>query len=66
MNGELSKPQERLLDAAEALFAERGFEAVSLRDITLEAGANVAAVNYHFGGKENLIGAVLGLSLIHI
>jgi len=45
---------ERLLAAAERLFAERGFEATSVRDITTEAGCNVAAVNYHFGGKENL------------
>ena len=41
--------RERILKAAEALFAERGFETVSLRDITGAADANVAAVNYHFG-----------------
>lgn len=52
--------QERLLDAAEDLFAEKGFEAVSLREITARAEANVAAVNYHFGSKENLIDAVMG------
>jgi len=46
--------RERLLAAAERLFAERGFEATSVRDITTEADCNVAAVNYHFGGKENL------------
>lgn len=55
-----TETQSRLLDAAEVLFAERGFEAVSLRDITAQAEANVAAVNYHFGGKENLINAVMG------
>ena len=44
----------RLLDAAGRLFAESGFEATSVRDITAEAGCNVASVNYHFGGKENL------------
>lgn len=44
----------RLLDAAEKLFAERGFEATPVRDITAEARCNVAAVNYHFGSKENL------------
>lgn len=44
----------RLLDAAEKLFAERGFEATSVRDITAEARCNLAAVNYHFGSKENL------------
>ena len=45
----------RILVSAEALFAERGFEVVSLREITGAAGANVAAVNYHFGSKEKLI-----------
>lgn len=50
-----SGPKRRLLDAAEALFAERGFEAVSVRDITKQAEANVAALNYHFGSREDLI-----------
>ncbi|HSP42835.1 MAG TPA: TetR family transcriptional regulator [Luteolibacter sp.] len=50
-----SKPKQQLLEAAERLFAERGFEAVSVRDITKLAGANVAAVNYHFGDRENLV-----------
>jgi AcrR family transcriptional regulator len=44
----------RLLDVAEKLFSERGFADTSIRDITAEANCNVAAVNYHFGGKENL------------
>jgi AcrR family transcriptional regulator len=50
--------RQRLLDAAERLFASRGFEATSLRHVTAEAGANLAAVHYHFGSKEALIGAV--------
>lgn len=50
--------RERLLDAAEALFAERGFRAASVRDITQRAGCNLAAVNYHFGSKLNLYSAV--------
>ncbi len=49
----------RILLAAQRLFAERGFEAVSLRMITTEALANVAAVNYHFGSKEELIDEVV-------
>ncbi len=49
----------RLLDAAEALFAEKGFEAVSVRDITQRAEANVAAVNYHFGSREELVTLVM-------
>lgn len=46
--------RERLLDAAEALFARRGYAATSVRDITTAADSNLAAVNYHFGGKHNL------------
>jgi AcrR family transcriptional regulator len=49
----------RLVEAAEALFAEKGFEVVSVRDITQRAGANVAAVNYHFGSREELVTLVL-------
>ncbi len=44
----------RLLDAAERLFAEKGFDGASVREITTSAGCNLAAVNYHFGSKENL------------
>ena len=51
--------KERLLDAAEALFMEHGFEATSLRLITAKAGANLAAANYHFGSKEAMFEAVL-------
>ena len=47
-------PCERLLDAAEKLFCEKGYEGTSVRDITAEAGCNIAAVIYHFGGKERL------------
>jgi AcrR family transcriptional regulator len=49
-----AQTRERLLDAAERLFAENGFAATSVRDITAAASSNVAAVNYHFGGKHNL------------
>ncbi len=49
----------RVLDAAERLFADHGFTATSLRDITNEAEVNLAAVNYHFGSKEALLIAVL-------
>ena len=48
----------RILDVAEGLFADDGFAATSLRDITTEAGVNLAAVNYHFGTKEALLSAV--------
>ena len=49
----------KILDAAEELFMEHGFEATSLRLITTAAGVNLAAVNYHFGSKEELFQAVL-------
>ena len=49
---------DRILDAAEELFAERGFSETSLRMITGKAGVNLAAVNYHFGSKKSLIQAV--------
>jgi AcrR family transcriptional regulator len=51
--------RERILDVAERLFAERGFDATSLRNITTDAAVNLAAVNYHFGSKDELIRRVL-------
>jgi|WetSurMetagenome_2_1015567.scaffolds.fasta_scaffold182132_2 AcrR family transcriptional regulator len=56
----------RILDAAERLFAESGFNATSLREITREAQVNLAAVNYHFQNKESLILAVLSRKLAPI
>jgi AcrR family transcriptional regulator len=49
----------RILNAAEKLFGQNGFDATSLRDITTEAQVNLAAVNYHFQSKESLIDAVI-------
>lgn len=51
--------KERILDCAEALFMEHGFESTSLRLITSAAAVNLAAANYHFGTKEDLFRAVL-------
>jgi TetR/AcrR family transcriptional regulator, regulator of cefoperazone and chloramphenicol sensitivity len=51
--------REKLLKAAEQIFAERGFFATTVREICQRAGANVAAVNYHFGDKLNLYTEVL-------
>jgi AcrR family transcriptional regulator len=48
----------RILDAAEVLFAEIGFEQASMRELTKSAKVNLAAINYHFGSKEGLIVAV--------
>ena len=54
-----SDTRTRILDAAESLIAGNGFRNVSLRQITGEANVNIAAVNYHFGSREGLIGQVL-------
>jgi len=51
--------RERLLKAAREVFAERGAKEARVRDICARAGANVAAVNYYFGGKDRLFMAVL-------
>lgn len=48
------KTPESLLDAAEALFSERGYDSVGIREIAERAGANLAAIRYHFGGKREL------------
>ncbi|MBK1829674.1 TetR family transcriptional regulator [Verrucomicrobiaceae bacterium R5-34] len=58
MPAEKVTTKEKILNATEHLLAERGFDAVSLRDITNRAEVNVAAVNYHFGSKEKLFEAV--------
>ena len=58
MNSELFSTKQRILGAAEALFARHGFAGASLRQVTSAANVNLAAVNYHFGSKENLINEV--------
>src|ERR1019366_5153766 len=51
--------KDKLMDAAEKLFARRGFHGTSLRDITGAAGVDLALVNYHFGSKKQFLEAVL-------
>ncbi len=64
-NNDLSKSvRDRLLDVAEELFAEKGFNSTSIREITAKSHSNIAAVNYHFGGKENLYSEVFRRRLI--
>ena len=53
------KTKDKILNAAERLFAEQGFEHTSLRQITSSADVNLASVNYHFGTKKALIQAVM-------
>jgi AcrR family transcriptional regulator len=55
--------RERLLKAVEGLFLAHGYDGTSARMITAEARANLAAVNYHFGGKEGLFQAMLARRL---
>jgi AcrR family transcriptional regulator len=54
-----SGPKRKLLDATERLVVEKGFDLVSVRDITGAIKANVAAVNYHFGSREGLMDLVM-------
>ena len=55
MNSSPFSTKERILGAAETLFARHGFAGASLRQVTAAAHVNLAAVNYHFGSKDNLI-----------
>lgn len=50
--------KDRILDSAEKLFAESGFDATSIRTISADAGVNLAAINYHFQSKDALLDAV--------
>jgi AcrR family transcriptional regulator len=54
-------PRERILDAALDLFGERGLNGVTVRDIAGRAQVNVAAISYHFGGKDELYREVAGM-----
>jgi AcrR family transcriptional regulator len=58
MAGVQFSTKDRLLGAAEELFAQHGFAGTSLREVTSRADVNIAAVNYHFGSKDNLINEV--------
>jgi AcrR family transcriptional regulator len=51
----LERTPRRILEAAEMLFAENGYDGTSMRDITRKAEVSLALVNYHFGNKENLL-----------
>ena len=55
--------RQRLIDAAAVLFAERGFDNVTVREICKASNANVAAINYHFGDKAGLYRAVVNFAI---
>lgn len=55
----MSDTKDRILDAAERLFADQGYAATSLRHVIAEAQVNLAAVHYHFGSKEELLDHVI-------
>ncbi|MEE4174797.1 MAG: TetR family transcriptional regulator [Xanthomonadales bacterium] len=57
--GESLSKKDRILEVAERQFAKRGFDGVSLREITNEAGVDVALVKYHFGSKQGLFDELL-------
>ena len=59
MNDTRLKTRERILDAAEKLFADHGFEGASIRAIVDDAKVNLASIHYHFHSKEALLEAVL-------
>jgi len=50
--------REPILDAAEALFSQNGFRAVSMREIAQASGANLGSISYHFGSKDGLLRAI--------
>lgn len=54
-----SDSREALLQAAKRVFAQKGFEGATVKDLADEAGVNVSLISYHFGGKENLYRACL-------
>jgi AcrR family transcriptional regulator len=55
----MNDTKEKIMDAAERLFGEYGYTAISLRHIISEAGVNLAAIHYHFGSKEDLLDQVI-------
>jgi AcrR family transcriptional regulator len=55
--------RQRILSVATEMFASSGYDGVSVRDIAEKAGVNVGAISYHFGGKENLLKAVVAEGL---
>lgn len=57
------EPRERIISAARDVFIEQGFDLATVREITLRANVNVAAINYYFGSKDELISEVLNIMM---
>ncbi|SFU19079.1 TetR/AcrR family transcriptional regulator [Mesorhizobium sp. YR577] len=57
------EPRERIIAAAREVFIEQGFDLATVREITLRADVNVAAINYYFGSKDELISEVLNIMM---
>lgn len=55
-----NKTRSQIIQAAEKIFARGGYRAMTLREVTCEAGVNLASVNYHFGSKSNLMHELIG------
>ncbi len=66
MKKELNDKQLQLLEVAERLFAKKGFEGTSVRDIAEEAGINTAMISYYFGSKEKLMEAIFELRAMNV
>lgn len=62
----INSTRDRILDVAEKLFMAHGYEATSMRQITGDAGVNLASVNYHFGSKERLMREVFRRRLVNL
>jgi AcrR family transcriptional regulator len=60
---EFNEKQIQIMETAERLFAERGFDGTSVRDIADKAGINVAMISYYFGSKERLMEALFELRI---
>lgn len=58
--------KDKILSVAGALFAENGYDSTSIRDISKEAGVNLASINYHFKNKLNLYREVMNASILNI
>jgi AcrR family transcriptional regulator len=57
----MSDKREHILNVAEELFAEKGFDGASVRDIAQQAGVNLAMISYYFGSKEKLLESLIEL-----